>query len=107
MEVFLRLALETTIAIKSSTATFLIAETGALYTCGYNYSGQLGLGDRSHRSTLQKVPLAESVKTVVAGDTSTFVLTVNGSLYVCGDNNFGQLGLGDEVIRSIFTPVTH
>jgi len=95
MELFRRLSQrgETKIAAAAS-HTFVVAATGALYACGSNNYGQLGLGDKRNRWQLTRVPLVEAVRTVVAGYAHTLVITVSGALYACGNDNMGQLGLG-------------
>ena len=76
---------------------------GTLYSCGFNYSGQLGLGDNTDRSTPTEV--SGGWDSVVAGDDHSLGLK-NGVLYAWGDNSYGQLGLGDNTDRSTPTEVS-
>jgi len=72
----------------------VVAEDGAVYTCGYGPEGQLGLGNGHPRRRLTRVPQA-----VFAGSR----LAHNGGNgggarvprhWTCGYNGNGQLGVG-------------
>ncbi|WP_420798171.1 RCC1 domain-containing protein, partial [Legionella waltersii] len=72
-----------------------------LFACGYNYWGQLGLGDKNNRSSLQRLEFPEalnSLEGVAAGARHTLVFGRDSkgkpALFACGINSFGQLGLG-------------
>ena len=88
--------------------TVLLCETGALYVCGCNKFGQLGLGDREHRAFFERVqglPVGVRIKQLVCGEYNTILLCESGALYVCGWNKFGQLGLSDREDQTTFTRV--
>jgi alpha-tubulin suppressor-like RCC1 family protein len=77
---------------------------GSLMGCGYNYYGQLGLGDgtpRTKLTELKDIPL--DVISVTCGAYHTIIQRADGSLMSCGYNAFGQLGLGDSTNRSKLT----
>jgi alpha-tubulin suppressor-like RCC1 family protein len=86
---------------------FVILNSGALYGCGYNGQGALGLGNvTTPINTLTIIPTvfssAISKIIAVASFTSTpvvksysFVLTTDGHLYATGINDAGQLGQGN------------
>ncbi len=78
----------------------------ALYACGNNSNGQLGLGDSTNRTTFTRIEgLEGKIQQVVVGDAHTLVLTSQG-LYACGNNGNGQLGLGDNIVScNTFTRV--
>ncbi|KTD74932.1 hypothetical protein Lwal_2973 [Legionella waltersii] len=78
-----------------------------LFACGLNFYGQLGLGDKNDRISLQPVTLPEclnSLEGIAAGGLHTLVFGRDSNkkplLFACGWNNFGQLGLGDKNDRS-------
>jgi alpha-tubulin suppressor-like RCC1 family protein len=77
---------------------------GKLYAWGYNYYGQLGLGD-SEKGKNRTIPTAVApkitFKAIAAGGYHTLALDNQGKLYAWGNNDTGQLGLGDEVKRTI------
>ena len=77
-----------------------------LWSCGYNYRGQLGLGDTEGRSTLTQVGTDTDWKSVSCGDNHTLAIKTNGTLWSCGQNNYSQLCLGDiDNERSVLTQV--
>jgi alpha-tubulin suppressor-like RCC1 family protein len=85
--------------------SFLSLETGEVYACGYNYLGQLGLGDAQNRGPSckwQQVAVPGVVRMMAAGCFHSLLLET-GEVYSCGfNNNSGQLGLGDFRNRSSF-----
>jgi alpha-tubulin suppressor-like RCC1 family protein len=87
----------------------VVAEDGAVYTCGVGGNGQLGLGDEQPRRRLTRVPQAlfagSRVVMISCGDTHTMAVTAVGHAWTCGSNVFGQLGVGDTADRLGFTQV--
>ena len=83
------------------THTVSVKTGGTLWSCGYNNTGRLGLGDVVHRSSPVQVGLLTNWKQVACGYTHTVSVKTDGTLWSCGYNNtYGQLGLGDVVNRS-------
>ncbi len=87
-----------------SDSNLIVCKSGAMYVCGWNEYGQLGLGNRNNRPILQplRIPNGQKPKEVALGAAHTLILFENGELFVFGANMFGQLGLGDKINR--FTP---
>jgi len=87
----------------------VVAEDGAVYTCGYGYNGRLGLGDGQPRRRLTRVPQAlfagSRVVMVSCGGDHTMAVTAAGHAWTCGQNDQGQLGVGDRTNRLGFTQV--
>lgn len=87
----------------------VVAEDGALYTCGEGRSGPLGLGDGEPRRRLTRVPQAAfgGVRVVLAscGGCHTIAVTGAAQAWACGENDSGQLGVGDTTHRLSFTQV--
>ena len=52
-----------------------LSENGTLVSCGYNSSGQLGLGHEDNRSKFHKVPFDKKIIQISTGDYHTLVLT--------------------------------
>ncbi|XP_056409956.1 secretion-regulating guanine nucleotide exchange factor isoform X3 [Hyla sarda] len=71
-----------------------ITDSGKLYVCGQNKSGQLGLGhyDDLPMLTLCTAILHIRVTKVSCGWDFSIILTDNGQLLSCGSNAYGQLG---------------
>ena len=87
--------------------TFMLKNDSTLWGCGYNYNGQLGLGDSDDRYTFTEIATnANNIKSICCGSHYTLILKNDGSLWGTGRNNCSQLGLGDTTDRTIFTQVT-
>jgi len=86
--------------------SLFLLQSGDVYACGLNASGQLGQGDTDNRHTVVKVlGLPGRAIAVAAGELHSLVLLENGDVYVFGENCWSQLGLGDTVDRSTPTLV--
>jgi alpha-tubulin suppressor-like RCC1 family protein len=64
-----------------------LSQSGQLYACGYNYFGQLGLGDDNNRNIPTSVKFKEPIRMVSAGGLHSMFLSESGQLYTFGDNN--------------------
>jgi alpha-tubulin suppressor-like RCC1 family protein len=74
--------------------TILLADDGTVFGCGYNGSGNLGVGDTVDRVQLEVIPLPENntrIKKVALGNNHTIMLTEDGKVYGCGSNDNSQL----------------
>ena len=86
--------------------TFFINSDGDLWASGYNYYGELGLGNRDTQLSFTKVESAGSnVKILAAGIRHTVLLKEDGTLWAAGYNFNGQLGLNDTEDRNSFSEV--
>ena len=87
--------------------TLILKNDGTLWSCGENDVGQLGLGDKTSKTTFTKITTnTDDIKSVCCGFYQTFILKNDGTLWSCGRNNCGQLGLGDGYERTTFTEIT-
>ena len=77
-----------------------IKNDGSLWAWGYNYAGQLGLGDRTNRSSPVQVGALTDWSKIDGGDACTLAIKTDGTLWSWGRNSYGQLGLGDITHRS-------
>ncbi len=84
----------------------------ALYACGSNFNGELGLGDNSDKNQLTQIKLPKelfALDNVVAGGHHSLLfgrdIEDNPLLYACGRNDYGQLGLGHNSDKNCFTQV--
>jgi Putative metal-binding motif/Regulator of chromosome condensation (RCC1) repeat len=82
-------------------------KSGYLYCWGFNYFGQLGLGDSgegTERDTPTQVGLDSDWEHISSNGFQTCGIKT-GRLYCWGDNQHGQLGLGDTTYRDTPTQV--
>ena len=88
--------------------TFILKHDGSLWGCGYNISGQLGLGNNTRKTLFTQVTtnINNDVKQVACGSSHTVILKKDGSIWACGGNGNGQLGLGSKTDKNTFTKVT-
>lgn len=88
--------------------TFAIDSLGAVYACGRNNAGQLGIGNLVDQGGLNKVAVGPCstvvpAKTGFTSSETTFFLLQNGQAWAVGRNATGQLGDGTIIDKS--TPV--
>lgn len=84
----------------SNTFAAYIDGSGALYTWGQNYAGQLGNGSDKDSTTPVQV-FDGGVKKVSLGNAFALALMEDGSVYSWGQNNYMQLGYeGDGSAQS-------
>ena len=76
--------------------TVCVDEEGGMWSFGYNYFGQLGLGNTTDYNTPQKIPDIPLVQSVACGVCHTLFITNDAKLWSIGMNNFGQLCLGNK-----------
>ena len=87
--------------------SLILKNDNTLWGCGYNYYGQLGLGDNYNRNTFTQVTTnADNVKSVYCGYYHTIISKNDGTLWSCGNGGYGRLGLGDAKDRTTFTEIT-
>lgn len=81
-----------------------IKTDGTLWGCGYNSSGQLGLGNTNsvYTSFIQVSGGSLWSQVAVGGDFSA-AIKVNGTLWTTGGNLHGQLGINSTTSQSTFT----
>lgn len=75
--------------------TCAILASGETWCWGYNSSGQLGNGAKSHRNIPARVDLLERASHIAAGYNHTCATTENGKVWCWGNGKEGKLGTGD------------
>ena len=82
--------------------TLFLADDGRLYACGYNATGQLGIGNTTNQSTPQLLLKSDWVKIYAMGDNVSYSagIDTSGDLYTWGANGQGQLGIGSTTNQS-------
>ena len=87
-------------------SSFFISSDDNLWATGYNYYGELGLGNRKPQFAFNRVESSgNNIKALAAGIRHTVLLKENGTLWAAGYNFNGQHGLGDTEDRETFTEV--
>jgi len=74
--------------------------SGQTYAWGYNFYGNLGVGDVIARSSPVSVLGGLNFTKIVCDETSAHGITSTGQIYSWGANTIGQLGVGDLISRS-------
>ena len=87
---------------------FILKNDGTVWSCGSNYYGQLGLGDKIDRSVFTQVTTSinNDVKQISCGGGQSFIFKNDGTVWSCGKNDIGQLGLGSSGSRANKTTFT-
>ncbi len=83
-----------------------IANDGAAYCWGHNYSGQLGTGDFSDYPVPQPVAGGIRFKSITAHQSVTCAVSVDDDAYCWGDGWSGNLGNGSTSISNVPVPVS-
>jgi alpha-tubulin suppressor-like RCC1 family protein len=77
---------------------YALTSTGAVWSWGYDYHGELGNGSKLLDQSWQVIPVQVSgltdVTQVAAGGLNAFALTSTGTVWDWGNNTDGQLGNG-------------
>ena len=76
-------------------ASFAIKTNGTLWAWGGNQNGQLGLGDRTHRSSPVQIGALTTWSSIAPLWYATVALKTDGTLWAWGENDYGQLGQGN------------
>ena len=74
--------------------TLAIKSDGTLWAWGYNYSGQLGDGTTSNKTTPVQIGTGTNWSQIAAGGYHTLAIKSDGTLWAWGYNSYGQLGDG-------------
>ena len=79
---------------------FLDSE-GNVYSVGTNTYGQLGLGNNTNQSVLNKIPNVPPIKIISCAGASSYLIDFEKNVWSFGYNGFGQLGHGDYIPKNI------
>ena len=92
-----------------ATHSVILGVDGSIWVTGYNYSGQLGLGDNKDRTTFTKLDFTfdSPVIAVAAGGDVTMILTQKGTVYAMGDNAYGQINSDPAALKNYNTPTIY
>ena len=79
---------------------------GRIMSRGNNTCGQLGHGDRIHRTMFEEIKtLSGKVSDIACCQSYTMIKLFNGMIFSCGENFTGQLWQGDIVNRVTFEEI--
>lgn len=73
-----------------------LENTGFVYSCGFNSTGQLGIGNTINQTNLVKIPDASNIVQISAGAQHTLLLNNIGNVFSCGNNFNRVLGIIDS-----------
>jgi uncharacterized repeat protein (TIGR02543 family) len=90
------------------THTIALGSDGKFRATGYNYYGQLGLGNNASPNVFTEMTglNGKNITAIAAGNYHTIALGSDGKVWAAGWNYYGQLGLGDTADTNVFTEVT-
>jgi alpha-tubulin suppressor-like RCC1 family protein len=89
----------------NSFATLATKTDGTLWSWGRNQFGELGINDRTYKSSPTQVGTATNWNTIAQADQVAGGIKTDGTLWLWGLNSYGQLGLNDRNYRSSPTQV--
>eukprot|EP00727_Mastigamoeba_balamuthi_P006089 m51a1_g21 hypothetical protein (727) ;mRNA; r:92099-95163 len=93
-----------------SSHSVAVLDSNEVFVWGYNYNGELGLGDTLSRKTPQPLrvftPSSPRIQLMVSGANHNIALIDSGELVVWGFNRYGQLGVGTTVNQTEPLPVS-
>ena len=79
---------------------------GNVFSVGYNFYGQLGLGNNLRQNVLHKIPNIPSIKVISCVAANCYLIDFEGNLWTFGYNSFGQLEHGDKTNKNhIYVPI--
>jgi alpha-tubulin suppressor-like RCC1 family protein len=90
-------------SIASGLFQLAVQSNGTLWSCGYNFNYQLGLGDATSRSSFIQVGTTSTWTQVSNGLQNSYAIQSNGTLWVWGSNQNGALGNNTTITMT--TPV--
>ena len=79
----------------ASQSLFLDSE-GNVFSTGFNFFGELGLGHNTNQNELNKIPNIPPIKIISIVGASCYLVDFEGNLWTFGNNSCGQLGHGDK-----------
>ena len=85
--------------------TLALKSDGTLWAWGFNYSGELGLGDNADRFIPTQVGTDTDWTSIAPGTNHSLALKSDGTLWACGQNLYGQLGLGHNLASTMLREV--
>ncbi|WP_226000361.1 S-layer homology domain-containing protein [Paenibacillus sp. BJ-4] len=84
-------------------ASYVLDQSGNVWSSGDNAKGQLGLGDFTPRSTFTQMPGLSGIQAISANGATLIALKSDGTVYTVGNGAEGQLGNGTNANSN--TPV--
>jgi alpha-tubulin suppressor-like RCC1 family protein len=90
-----------------SYSSIVLSKSGSVYSFGWNYSGQIGIGNTTHQTTPQEITYFKNIpiSKIYCGYHHSFAISQSNKVYCWGWNNKGQLGVEDNKNR--LTPEEH
>ncbi len=89
-----------------NTFSLAIKNDNTLWSCGFNTSGQLGLGNNTAVNTLNQVGSSNTWYSISAGDTHSLAMETSTALWSAGRGLEGELGIGTNIAYNTLQSVS-
>jgi alpha-tubulin suppressor-like RCC1 family protein len=76
--------------------TVILKNDNTVWASGYNFAGQLGLGNQVDTNAFTQVSGIRDVTQIAAGNYHTVILRSDGTVWTAGENFYGQLGRSSD-----------
>ena len=83
---------------------FLDSE-GNVFSVGFNFYGQLGLGNNTHQNVLNQIPNIPPIQSISCVGYSCYLIDFEGNLWSFGNNKCGQLGHDNRIHNNVPTKI--
>src|SRR3990167_333963 len=78
--------------VAGADGSLFLDESGRVWACGFNATGNLGLGDTQTRKVPELIKKIPKIKCMASSTSHSIFVDMKGVVWTCGMNNYGQTG---------------